>query len=398
VDTGRLRASWARVAMHGAQVPGHFYARLFIAHPELRDMFPVSMAAQHDRLVGALGAVVSNVDNLPAVVPVVEGLGRDHRKFDVRPEHFPLVGEALVGTLAHFLGEDWTPDLAADWTEAYQLVSGVMIGAANAVENTPAWWDTEIIDHERRGFDVAVLRLRPQTHYPFRAGQSVSLETSLRPRVWRSFSVANAPRADGTLDLHVKAVPGGQVSNALVNGVVPGDLVRLGSPTGNRLTLDGDTGRSMLLLAGGTGLAPMKALIEELAASDPPRRVALFVGARTSSDLYDMPSLERMGQLLPWLGIQPVLSHDAYNDIERGTPVEAALRVATWRESEIYVCGPPAMVSDSQTRLIAAGIPNDRIHFEDFDADQYRAKPEPQSSRPANGSTGRHGVTGEVLG
>lgn len=374
MDTGRLRASWARVTAHGTQVPQYFYARLFLANPHLRDLFPVSMAAQSDRLVAALGQVVSNVDDLPAVVPVLDQLGRDHRKFAVRDEHYPLVGEALLATLAHFLTDDWTPELESDWTEAFTIVAATMTDAAAAAESTsPPWWEAEVVAHERRGFDVALLRLRPHPTYQYRAGQSVAVETAIRPRVWRYYSPANSPRADETLDLHVKAVPGGQVSNALVNSVVCGDVLRVGSPVGNRLTLDGDVGRNLLLLAGGTGLAPFKAVLEELAATDRPRQVALFVGARTGPDLYDLPSLERMAQQLPWLTLVPVLSHDPHHHGERGGVTDVALRHQDWHDREVYVCGPEAMVADALPRLVAAGVPVSRIHTEDFDSNPYRA-------------------------
>ena len=62
-------------------------------------MFPPSMAAQRDRLVAALGAVVANVDNLDAAVPFLQGLGRDHRKFAVEPGHYPAVGASLLALL-----------------------------------------------------------------------------------------------------------------------------------------------------------------------------------------------------------------------------------------------------------------------------------------------------------
>src|SRR5689334_10509696 len=107
MDTGRLRSSWTQVAAHGTQVPQFFYARLFLGFPELREMFPVSMAAQSDRLFTAIGRLVSNVDELARFRPTVEQLGRDHRRFAVRPEHYPFVGEALLATLARFLGPDW---------------------------------------------------------------------------------------------------------------------------------------------------------------------------------------------------------------------------------------------------------------------------------------------------
>jgi NAD(P)H-flavin reductase/hemoglobin-like flavoprotein len=374
MDSGRLRASWARVTAHGAQVPQFFYARLFLGSPELRGMFPVSMAAQSDRLVTAIGQLVSNVDDLDALGPAIEQLGRDHRRFAVRPEQYPLVGEALLATLARFLGRDWTPELADDWTEAYTLVATVMQEAAAAVEGiSPPWWQAEVVAHERRGYDIAVLRIRPDPAYPYRAGQSIQVETPMRPRLWRPYSPANAPHADGTLELHVKAVPGGQVSNALVNSVMPGDVLKLGSPVGTRLTLDGDTGRNLVLLAGGTGLAPLRAVVEELAATDNPRRVALFVGARTGPDLYDLATLDQMQRALPWLTVVPVLSHDPYYDGQRGTVGEVALRHEGWMDREVYVCGPEAMQSDCVTRLVAAGIPVERIHVEDYDADPYRA-------------------------
>jgi NAD(P)H-flavin reductase/hemoglobin-like flavoprotein len=376
VDTGRLRSSWARVIRHGTQVPQFFYATLFIAHPRLRELFPVSMAAQSDRLVGALGQVVSGVDDLATVVPLVERLGRDHRKFAVRAEHYPMVGEVLLATLAHFLGDEWSPELESDWTEAFTIVATTMMEAAAAAEATaPPWWEAEVVAHERRGFDVALIQIRPQPAFPFRAGQSITVESQTRPRVWRPYSPASAPRADGTIDLHVKAVPGGQLSNALVNGVGPGDVLRLGPPAGTRLTLDGDAGRDLLLLAGGTGLAPLKALVDELSTADRPRQVALFVGARTARDLYDLPAIQRMERQLPWLTVVPVVSHDPYFDGVRGGVTEAALRYRTWSDREVYVCGPDGMVDEALPRLVAAGVPVDRVHADDFDADRYRPRP-----------------------
>jgi hemoglobin-like flavoprotein len=130
MDTDRLRHSWAQVAAHGTVVPQVFYARIFIAHPELRELFPVSMAVQSDRFVTALGSLTANVANLAGITPFVQRLGRDHRRFGVRSEHYPPVGEALLATLAHFLGDEWTDPLAEDWTKAFTIVTDVMTGAA----------------------------------------------------------------------------------------------------------------------------------------------------------------------------------------------------------------------------------------------------------------------------
>jgi NAD(P)H-flavin reductase/hemoglobin-like flavoprotein len=368
MDPARLQASWARVVTHGAAVPSFFYAWLFLAYPQLREMFPVSMAAQQDRLVAALGRIVSTVDTVSSAVPFIQQLGRDHRKFAVRAEHYPMIGEALLATLAHFLDDEWTPPLAADWTEAYVLVADVMTkAAADAERDSPAWWDAEVVGHERRGFDIAVLWIRPQAEYAYLAGQSVALQTPLRRRVWRHFSPANAQRADGTIELHVRAVPGGQVSNALVAGVQRGDILTLGPPVGAGLVLDEASGRDVLMLAGGTGLAPLKALIDHLARTGAARRTSLFLGARTAASLYDLPALERLTAILPWLSVVPVLSDDAWHPAEPGTPVDAALRLGRWFDRDVYVCGSPEMVAGSVGRLREAGIPDGQIHVEDLD-------------------------------
>ena len=80
------------------------------------------------------------------------------------------------------------PELAKDWTEAYTLVAEVMIAAADEAAEEPAWWDADVVGHDRRTIDVAVLQVRPRARYDYLAGQSVSLETDLRPRLWRYYS------------------------------------------------------------------------------------------------------------------------------------------------------------------------------------------------------------------
>ncbi|HEV7897676.1 MAG TPA: globin domain-containing protein [Planosporangium sp.] len=373
MDPATLKESWARAAANGDAVPSFFYAALFTAHPELRVMFPMSMASQRDRLVSALGEMVSNMDNIEAAVPFVEGLGRDHRRFDVRAEHYPQVGEALLATLAHFLGEAWTPELAADWSAAYGLIAQVMVQAAERVAaSSPPYWTASVLEYERRGFDVAVLWLHPDLPYPYVAGQSCPIEIPDRPRLWRYYSPANLPRPDGLIELHVKAVPGGQVSTAIVHGLQTGDRVKLGAPVGQRLTLQPGSNRDLLLIAGGTGLAPMKALIEQVAAGGGRRQVALFVGARTLMDLYDLPALEAMTANSPWLTVVPALSHDPWYTGERGLVVDVALRLGRWDDRDVYVCGSADMTGASRERLLAAGILAERIRCEDYNDEPYR--------------------------
>ena len=99
MDIPAMRASFAKAAAAGDEAPLYFYSHLFLSHPETRQMFPVSMAHQRDRFFTALGDVVTRVDDLDALVPILQQLGRDHRKFGTLAAHYPAVGASLLATL-----------------------------------------------------------------------------------------------------------------------------------------------------------------------------------------------------------------------------------------------------------------------------------------------------------
>jgi NAD(P)H-flavin reductase len=359
-----MRANFAKAAANGDEAPLYFYSHLFLSHPETRALFPVSMAHQRDRLFQALGDVVRYVDDLDTLVPILQALGRDHRKFGTVTEHYPAVGASLLATLEHF-DPGWNAQLAEDWTKAYQMVAQVMIDAAEEAADRPAWWDAEVVSHERRTFDIAVLKVRPRTPMSYQPGQSISLETDLRPRLWRYYSPANAPRPDGSLELHVKARDGGPVSSALVRQVREGDELRLGPPLGT-FVLDNESDRDLLLVAGGMGLAPLKALIDQIARFGPARRVDLYVGVRIEDQLYDRADLQRLAQENPWLTVTVAVSDDKESSLEHGDIGEVVARHGPWNSRDVYVAGPPPMVDDTVGRLVRHGVRRERIRAEVF--------------------------------
>jgi NAD(P)H-flavin reductase/hemoglobin-like flavoprotein len=367
VDPARLRSSFDRVARHGDEVPLFFYSALFLTHPQTRRLFPPSMATQRDRLVGALGTIVSRVDDLDSLVPFVQQLGRDHRKFGVIADHYPAVGQALLATLEHFLGDEWTPELAKEWTQAYQVVSGVMFEAAEAEAGTsPPWWEAEVIAHERRAADLAVITVRTQGRLTYLPGQSLSVQTAQRPRMWRFYSPANAVRPDGLIEFHVRAADGGWVSSALVHSVGVGDVLLLGPPVGE-LTLDRESRRDLLLLAGGTGLAPLRAMVDDMAREIGwARRVHLVHAGRREQDLYDLATLQRVAAATNWLTVVPVAELGPTRSARIGTAADVALQLGRWHDHDIYICGSDAMVAYSRDLLARAGVEPARVRHESF--------------------------------
>jgi NAD(P)H-flavin reductase/hemoglobin-like flavoprotein len=380
VDVARLRASFARIAMHGDEVPLHFYSDLFLKHPETRTMFPVSMQAQRAHLVDALVRIVASADNVESLTAFLQDLGRDHRKFGTLGGHYEAVGASLLSTFAFFAGDAWDADLEADWKAAYDLIASVMTAAANEDEKRqPAFWTGTVVAAERRAFDVAVLTVRTAPVLDYVPGQSVAVESPARPRLWRYYSMANAPRADATVDFHVRLIDGGAVSMALTAHTAEGTALRIGPPVG-ALRLDTETGRDILMVAGSTGVAPLKAMLEQLATGGPMARgsvtggpvprgrqpsVHLFFGARTADGLYDLPSLEKLAAEHPWLTVVPVVSAGRFGG-HTGLLPDVVMRYGRWSGHDAYLAGPTDMVQDASARLIAAGMPADQIHVEDF--------------------------------
>jgi NAD(P)H-flavin reductase/hemoglobin-like flavoprotein len=367
LDIVRLRESFARVAMHGDELPLFFYSDLFIKHPEVRDLFPVSMEAQRGHLVDALVKIVSQVDSVAELTEFLQGLGRDHRKFGAVAEHYDAVGASLLTTLRHFSGPAWTPELAADWRAAYELIGSVMTEAASADEQVhPPWWRGTVVSCEQRTFDISVLHVRPEPRLDYRPGQSVAIESPSRPKLWRYYSMANAPRDDGLLEFHIRLIDGGAVSLALSSGSIVDTQLRLGAPVGVLTLDDPPSGRDLLLVAGSTGLAPLKAILEQVAGFPRPPRVAVFFGARMADGLYDLDSLEKMAAQHPWLTVTPVVSAEPKFDGETGSLPDVVARHGNWSGHDAYLAGPTEMVSETVARLTSAGMAQDRIHIEDF--------------------------------
>ncbi|MFI5684580.1 globin domain-containing protein [Streptomyces sp. NPDC051636] len=358
-DAVRIRRTMAEVAPMADKVTSYFYALLFVRHPDLRSLFPPAMDTQRDRLLKALLTAAEHIDNTPVLVDYLQNLGRGHRKYSTRAEHYPAVGECLIGALTKYASAVWDAETEAAWVRAYTTISQVMIDAAAADElRAPAWWYAEVVTHELRTPDVAVLTVRPDQPYPFLAGQYTSVETPWWPRIWRHYSFASAPRSDGLLTFHVKAVPAGWVSNALVQRARPGDVIRLGPPTGS-MTVDHTTDSGLLCLGGGTGIAPIKALVEDVAEHGERRPVEVFYGARTDHDLYDIDTMLRLQQSHPWLSVRAIVDQQAHLQLP-----DAIREYGPWNEYDAYLSGPPGMIRSGVDVLRNAGIPSERIRHD----------------------------------
>jgi hemoglobin-like flavoprotein len=125
-----VQESFAKVAPISEQAATLFYDRLFEVAPTVKVMFPADMKEQRKKLMATLAVVVNGLSNLESVLPAASALAKRHVSYGARPEHYPVVGGALLWTLEKGLGEAWTADVADAWTAAYGTLSGYMISEA----------------------------------------------------------------------------------------------------------------------------------------------------------------------------------------------------------------------------------------------------------------------------
>ena len=365
VDTQRIRDSLAAVAQAGmaGELVEVFYARLFRDGGErVQRMFPPGMSAQRDKLLAAVLSIVSRLDDPDQLGGYVTGLVPFHRMAGVTAADFDLVGAGLLGALAEVAGDGWDAETDAAWAEAYAALAKLMTAAMDE-SGLPAWWDATIMHAERPAPDVVVFSARLAAPMTWLPGQSVRAEWSGAPRIRRALSPVNLPGDGRTMTFHVRAVPGGLFSTGLAARAAAGDTLRLSAPAGG-LTLDESSPRDVLMLAEDAGLAPLRAILAQLAARDAPPRVALFAAAARPDGLHDLPALEALAARSPWLTVTAAAGPGAAISLAGIDPAAGG----DWTGRDAYVVGTAPMVEAAAGRLIGAGMPPGQVHVEQWGA------------------------------
>ena len=132
------------------------------------------------------------------------------------------------------------------------------------------------------------------------------------------------------------------------------------------MTLDNDPSRDVLIVAGGTGWATARALVEELSRRSLRRSAHLFVGARTLDGLYDTATLSRLEKNCPWLRVVPVIG-EGPGAADESSVADAVARHGDWSGHIAYLSGPPLMVTATAYHLTALNLPPERIHHDPVD-------------------------------
>ena len=222
---------------------------------------------------------------------------------------------------------------------------------------------------ERLAPDVIELHLRlpASERLQFWAGQYIDI--LLKDGRKRSFSLANAPHDDALLQLHIRHVPGGAFTDQVFSTMKVKDILRFNGPHGSFYLREEST-KPAILLAGGTGFAPIKAIVEHAMAENCTRPLHLYWGARARVDLYHSALPEAWAAAHANLHYVPVLSAPAAGDDwtgRTGLVHRAVLEdFADLSGFQVYACGAPAMIDAAREDFLAAGLPEEEFFADSF--------------------------------
>jgi NAD(P)H-flavin reductase len=253
-------------------------------------------------------------------------------------------------------GPGWTAEFDDAWRAAWNVVLRYLKIGMETVRYEPPYWTGVVVSHDRRRNDIAVLRVRSYLPYPFRPGQYAVVEPAVRHDAWRPAWIASLPRPDHTMELHVQAAPGDAVAEALVHRTAAGDPIRL-RPAAGSLELTTRSDRALLMVAGGAGVAPMKALLTQLREDHDERVAHLFWGVRRREDLYDIEALRGLGAT-----VVPAVAEGPAYPYSSGRVHEVAADFGDWRTNDVFVAGSPPMVRATVELLLERGVPAEHIH------------------------------------
>ncbi|MDT8998903.1 CDP-6-deoxy-delta-3,4-glucoseen reductase [Paucibacter sp. APW11] len=241
---------------------------------------------------------------------------------------------------------------------------------------------SRLISIDKPSTDVAVLRLQlPATQaFQYHAGQYV--EFILRDGARRSYSMANAPHNLGTpaaIELHIRHMPGGKFTDHVFGAMKEKDILRMEGPFGS-FFLREDSDKPIVLLASGTGFAPIKAILEHIQQKGITRPVTLYWGCRSKADLYLHDWALQAATTMPGLRYVPVLSEPRAEDGWDGRTgfVHQAVMadLPDLSGHQVYACGAPVMVEAAQREFMAhCGLPADEFFADSFTSEADKLSP-----------------------
>ncbi len=379
-----VKATVPALEAHGLDIVREMYSRMF-QNPEIRDLFNQShqgdVGSQPRALTGAILAYAKNIDNLSALAAAVERIAQKHVGLQILPEHYPHVGNALLGAIAHVLGEAATEEIMTAWGEAYWFLADILITREAAIYEdlaaAPGGWNGwrafEVVEVRPESSVITSFVLKPKDGGPVlrhRPGQYLTFwfDVPGHAPIKRNYSISCAPN-DETYRISVKREDKGLASGWLHDNARVGMVLKVGAPAGD-FFLPETPPRPVVLLSGGVGLTPMVSMLETLVAEKTDTEVHYVHGAYDAGVHAMGPHIRALTAAHPRARSTvfyeaPANDGDGHDHAGRITGAWLSQQTPI-QEADYYLCGPRPFLRALVSDLRDAGVPADRIHYEFF--------------------------------
>ncbi|MBB4859306.1 nitric oxide dioxygenase [Novosphingobium chloroacetimidivorans] len=383
-----VKATVPALAEHGTAITTAMYARLF-QDEHIKALFNHAnqgeSGAQVHALAAAIVAYAQNIENLGALVPVVERIAYKHVGYHILPEHYPFVANALLAAIKEVLGDAATDEVLAAWGEAYWFLANILkareVVLRDEIMRSEGGWNGwrrfVVTERIRESSVVTSFILRPEDGGPIlrhKPGQYLTfrLKPVGAPDLKRNYSISCGPNGE-FYRISVKREANGQGgSRFLHDHVQVGDVLETTPPAGD-FYLAETPQRPVILLSGGVGLTPMVSMAEAIA-RDHPYLEAHYIHGTISSETHAMDahvrdlaaSCQNLRVSTFYSDPLPVDELGRTHQGEGFIPVEWLSENTPLTEADIFLCGPKPFLRTFVAGLSLAGVASDRIHFEFF--------------------------------
>lgn len=383
------------VKEHGEAITKRFYKRLFENHPELKNIFNMTHQVSGDQpkaLANAVYAAAANIEDMSAIMPALERIMQKHRSLNIKPEHYPIVGENLLGAIKEVLGDAATDEIIDAWADAYDVISDVFIRAEQELyknaESQPGGWagfKDFVIDKKVNESDIITsfyLKPKDGEQLPvFIPGQYITVKVDIPQEKYthlRQYSLSDRPGLD-YYRISVKredpireGLPPGVVSTDLHKLFHEGDILPISSPAGD-FYLDINSNEPVVLISGGVGLTPVTSMLNYIAFEQPDRKVYYIQAARNGNVHAFRSHVRNLSSEHPNVKSYFIYENptetdrqNQYFDKEGYITLDWLKEVLPSNKAQFYFCGPTVFMKVVNSFLKEWGVPEKDIHYEFF--------------------------------
>ncbi|XXM70689.1 NO-inducible flavohemoprotein [Lysinibacillus sphaericus] len=372
----------------GTEITSVFYKNMFASHPELLDIFNHAnqkRGRQQTALANTVYAAAKHIDQLEALLPVVKQIAHKHRSLGIKPEHYPIVGEHLLGAIKEVLGDAATDEIIGAWADAYGVIAGVFIDVeeqmyVEAESREAGFRDFKpfVVAKKVKESDVITsFYLKPQDGEKvpsYNPGQYISVRVTIpgqKNTHIRQYSLSSAYNEEYfriSVKKEAEAAPNGIVSVFLHEKVQEGSVVEVSAPAGDFFLNQENKEGKVALISGGVGITPMMSMLETIAEATPERPAAFIHASKNEgvqafrNDIDGLMDKLENGKACYILENPADVSFCHFSGYVNKEILSSYVDSGT----ECYVCGPAPFMKAVIMTLKEIGLPEDKINFEFF--------------------------------